>query len=148
MQLIVATLCSPHINYTKENKNSRAFAHWLTTNFPWPQEPRDKVISAPAKSEKGSSEIQITGELYLTLEYCQENRVFTVHIHTANNLAVVDNKRKTSDPYVYTPISKKCCRRRSDWSEAEMNCELWAVNLNMKESLLVFLSSSSQQVNF
>ncbi|XP_031557758.1 uncharacterized protein LOC116294313 isoform X2 [Actinia tenebrosa] len=66
------------------------------------EESHEKIISAPAKSAKGSSEIPITGELYLTQEYCQETRVFTVHIHTANNLAIADTKRKTSDPYVKT----------------------------------------------
>ncbi|KAK3699302.1 hypothetical protein QZH41_018419 [Actinostola sp. cb2023] len=62
----------------------------------------EKVIKASQSDDKSPSQYRISGEVYLTLEYCTESKTFTVHVHTANNIAAVDQKRQSSDPYVKT----------------------------------------------
>ena len=69
--------------------------------FYYIQASRESIASYYSDAGEGNyGKIPVTGEVLFGLDYNYKNNIFEIHVKQCRDLAVVDTKKKRSDPYV------------------------------------------------
>ncbi|KAK2145163.1 hypothetical protein LSH36_698g01047 [Paralvinella palmiformis] len=86
---------------------------------------RESIASYYSDAGEGNyGKIPVTGEVSFGLDYNYKNNIFEIHVKQCRDLAVVDTKKKRSDPYVKTyllPDKTKSGKRKTRVKKHTLN---------------------------